>query len=207
MKLYFLPFNLDFTLPKSFNIDEKELLALISEGNEAAFKKLYELYRVRFYAVVYKMTGSDEVAEDIVQDIFLKIWKKRASLVDIENPSSYFFTAVYRRVYQYYRKVALEKKFHRLQQVEENAGNTTAETVLVRESRQLLSKAVAQLPPQQQMVYKLSKEAGYSREDIAEHLNISPNTVKNHLARAMKFVQAYLKDFAVTIFIFIRFWE
>lgn len=202
-----MPFNLDFTLPKSFNIDEKELLALISEGNEAAFKKLYELYRVRFYAVVYKMTGSDEVAEDIVQDIFLKIWKKRASLVDIENPSSYFFTAVYRRVYQYYRKVALEKKFHRLQQVEENAGNTTAETVLVRESRQLLSKAVAQLPPQQQMVYKLSKEAGYSREDIAEHLNISPNTVKNHLARAMKFVQAYLKDFAVTIFIFIRFWE
>lgn len=202
-----MPFNLDFTLPKSFNIDEKELLALISEGNEAAFKKLYELYRVRFYAVVYKMTGSDEVAEDIVQDIFLKIWKKRASLVDIENPSSYFFTAVYRRVYQYYRKVALEKKFHRLQQVEENAGNTTAETVLVRESRQLLSKAVAQLPPQQQMVYKLSKEAGYSREDIAEHLNISPNTVKNHLARAMKFVQAYLKDFVVTIFIFIRFWE
>lgn len=189
-------------MPEHSIYDERELLALISKGDGSAFRELYELYRERIYAVSRKMTQSDDVASDIVQDVFLNIWKNRDGLAIIENPSSYLFTAVYRRVYQHYRKLALERKFQQATQKIERVENTTEETVLAHESRNMLSMAVSQLPPQQQMVFKLSKEEGYSREDVAEYLNISPNTVKNHLAKALKFVQTYLKSLA-TIFFFL----
>lgn len=185
--------------------DEKELLTLISRGEGSAFRTLYELYKERFYALALKMTQSDDVAKDIVQEIFLNIWKKRESLADVDNPSSYLFTAVYRRVYQHYRKLAIERKYQQSVQNLESVENTTEEMVLTHENSNLLSMAVSQLPPQQQMVFRLSKEEGYSREDVARYLNISPNTVKNHLAKALKFVHTYLKSFA-TIFLFM-FWR
>ncbi|MEO6135151.1 MAG: sigma factor, partial [Ginsengibacter sp.] len=81
--------------------DEKALLAEIAAGDECAFRKLFDIYKERFYFVALKMTGSDEIAQDIVQDVFMNIWRKRESLLAIDTPSSYFFTIVYRRVYQY----------------------------------------------------------------------------------------------------------
>lgn len=174
--------------------DEKSLLVEIAAGNEQAFRKLFDLYKERFYAVVLKMTRSDEVAEDIVQDVFMAIWKKRESLADVDNPSSYFFTAVYRRVYHHYRKAALEKKLLQAAQPTGESVNTTDEMVLARESDQLISRAVAKLPPQQQLVFKLTKQEGLSREDVAQQLHISPNTVKNHLADALKFIRTFLSN-------------
>ncbi|HUZ57244.1 MAG TPA: RNA polymerase sigma-70 factor [Hanamia sp.] len=174
--------------------DEKVLLAEIATGDERAFRKLFDLYKERFYAVVLKMTNSDEVAQDIVQDIFMNIWGKRESLVDIENPSSYFFTAVYRKVYHHYRKIALEKKLLQIAPSVNEAVNTTDEIVLAHESENLISQAIAKLPPQQQLVFKLSKQEGLSREKIAHQLHISPNTVKNHLADAIKFIRVILRN-------------
>lgn len=174
--------------------DEKALLAEIATGDERAFRKLFDLYKERFYAVVLKMTNSDEVAKDIVQDIFMNIWGKRESLVDIENPSSYFFTAVYRKVYHHYRKIALEKKLLQIVPSVNETVNTTDEMVLAHESESLISQAIAKLPPQQQLVFKLSKQEGLSREKIAHQLHISPNTVKNHLADAIKFIRVVLRN-------------
>lgn len=178
-------------MPPASRYDEKTLLARIATGDETAFRKLFELYKERFYSVALKMTQSDEVAKDIVQDIFMSIWSKRENLVHIDNPPSYFFTAVYRRVYHHYRKIALERKL--IQGVAPlESENTTDEMVIAHESKNLVSLAVQKLPPQQQIVFKLSKQEGFSREDIARKLQISPNTVKNHLANAVKFVRAFL---------------
>lgn len=172
--------------------DEKALLAEIAAGGEDAFRKLFDLYKERFYAVVLKMTRSDEIAQDIVQDVFMNIWNKRAGLVNVDNPSSYFFTAVYRRVYHHYRKVALERKLLQEAPTVKESVNTTDEMVFARESNELISQAISKLPPQQQLVFKLTKQKGLSREDIAQQLKISPNTVKNHLADAIKFIRAFL---------------
>jgi RNA polymerase sigma-70 factor (family 1) len=178
--------------------DEKALLVEIAAGDQCAFRKLFDLYKERFYAVALKMTRSDEVAEDIVQDVFMNIWSNRESLVAVDNPSSYFFTSVYRRVYHHYRKVALERKLLQLAQPVPESVNTTDETVLARESRSLISQAVAKLPPQQQLVFKLSKQEGFNREDIARQLHISPNTVRNHLSDAIKFVRTFLQNSTIT---------
>lgn len=184
--------------------DEKELLKRVAEGEELAFRKLFDLYKERFYAVALKMTRSDEVAEDIVQDIFMNIWKKREDLADIDNPSSYFFTAVYRRVYHHYRKIALEKKLLQAASPKKESVNTTDEMVLAHESNELISRAIIKLPPQQQLVFKLTKQEGLSREDVARQLHISPNTVKNHLADALKSIRAFLHH--STLIFLILFW-
>ncbi|MEO7043750.1 MAG: RNA polymerase sigma-70 factor [Ferruginibacter sp.] len=172
------------------------MLAKIASGDEHAFRELFNIYKERFYAVVLKMTQSDEVAKDIVQDTFMQIWNKRETLVDVDNPSSYFFTAVYRRVYHHYRKIAIEKKLLQSAAPAKESANTTDEMVLARESESLISQAIAKLPPQQKMVFKLSKQEGLSREDIALQLQISPHTVKNHLADALKFIQTFLHNSA-----------
>ena len=185
-------------MPDCSRYDEKAIIAKIAVGDERAFREFFDLYKERFYAVALKMTRSDEEAEDIVQDVFMHIWTKRESIMDVENPSSYFFTCVYRRVYQHYRKMALEKKL--LQGVPSNkeSVNTTEEMIWAHESENLVSQAIAKLPPQQQMVFKLSKQEGLSREDIACQLHISPNTVKNHLSNAIKFIQIFLRNSALT---------
>ena len=181
-------------MPDCSQYDQKILLSAIAAGDEHAFKKLFDLYKVRFYSVVLKMTGSDEIAEDIVQDVFMNIWNKRESLLNIDNPSSYLFTAVYRKVYQHYRKVALERKLFLEAPLPKDSVNTTDEMVLAQESNQLISRAISKLPSQQQLVFKLSKLEGLSREDIASQLQISPHTVKNHLAEAIKFIRAFLQN-------------
>lgn len=184
--------------------DEKALLMEIAAGDERAFKKLFDLYKKRFYSVALKMTQSDDIAEDIVQDVFMNIWNKRESLVNVDNPSSYFFTAVYRRVYHHYRKIALEKKLLSVAPLPKESVNTTEEMVLAHESGELISQAIHKLPPQQQLVFKLCKQEGKSREDVARQLHISPNTVKNHLADALKYIRTFLLNSTYTLLIL--FW-
>ena len=191
-------------MPEERPYQEKILLLQIAAGDEKAFKKLFDLYKERFYAVVLKMTRSDEVAKDIVQEVFTNIWSKRESLVDITNPSSYFFTAVYRRVYHHFRKIALERKLLEAIPAVKESVNTTDEMVLANESSQLISTAISKLPRQQQLVFKLAKQEGLSRADIAQQLQISPNTVKNHLAEALKFIRTFLHNSAFTFLI--AFW-
>lgn len=186
----------------SLNI-ERELFYLISIGDEAAFREVYELYKVKVYRISLKMTRSDQIAKDIVQDVFLNIWKNREGLMRVENPSSYLFTAVYRSIYQHFRKVAVERKFIKVKSDSVNFENNTEEAILGRERRTLISTAISKLPPQQQLVFKLTKEEGRTREEVAEYLNISPNTVRNHLTKALKSVQLYMDKFAI-IFIFIN---
>ncbi len=194
-------------MPDCSQYDDKSLLLEIAAGDERAFRKLFELYKERFYSVALKMTRSNEVAEDIVQDVFMYIWSKRENIIAIENPSSYFFTCVYRKVYQYYRKIALEKKLLENISSQNEFINTTDKRVLDRENKHLISQAVAKLPPKQQLVFKLSKWEELSREEIARQLQISPHTVKNHLTDAIKFIRTFLRDSTLTLLVIYSFFK
>jgi len=146
---------------------------------------------------------SDSLAQEIVQDIFMKIWQKRSMLPGLVNPESYFFTCLYRRIYRHYKKLALERKL--LQVIAESPSfqNITDEVINASESERLIRMAVAKLPPQQQLVFKLSKQEGLSREQIAEKLHISPNTVRNHLAHAIQFIKADIRTATFILFTFL----
>src|SRR6478735_11143470 len=86
--------------------NEKELLALIAKGDEIAFSKLFFQFKDRIYSIAFKLTKSTIAAEEIVQEVFLKIWLKRASLTEIENFSAYLFIIARNDVYKGLKQIA-----------------------------------------------------------------------------------------------------
>jgi RNA polymerase sigma-70 factor (ECF subfamily) len=173
--------------------NEKELLVLLAGGDKLAFTKLFEYHRNRIYTVAFKMTRSSAISEEIVQDIFLKIWLKRADFVDVQNFSAYLFIVTRNEVYRVLKRIARDYKITSLLSKDEQsmANNNTAHLVMEKEYSLLLQKAVDRLPNQQKQVYKLMKDQGLKREEVAEILHIQPETVKFHLAEAMKNVRTF----------------
>lgn len=161
----------------------------VAEGNESAFRTIFDRYKSSFYGVAYKMTRSPHHSEEIVQEVFITFWNKRQLVAASRNPEQYFKRILYNSIYAHFRKLALERQLKtNLYQTEEPHENMVEELLLSKENFNFLNTLVSKLPPQQRLVYKLSKQEGLSREEIASRLNISPNTVRNHLTAAIQFI-------------------
>lgn len=89
--------------------DVKKLLLLIGEGNELAFKRIINFYKERFYATSLKMTHCGDIAEEIVQEVFVSLWIKRTQVAAAVNPEGYLFAMLNNSIYAHFRKLALEK--------------------------------------------------------------------------------------------------
>lgn len=172
--------------------NEAEIISLISEGNEAAFAKLFGHYRDRIYSIAFKFTHSATVAEEITEDVFLKIWLKRNNLDGIQNFSAYLFAITRNEVYRVFKLNAT--KFLVSELNESCALPTTCDAedyLMEKEYNSLLQKAIAGLPDRQRQVYQLSKERDLKRETVARLLHLQPETVKFHLAQAMKHIRSF----------------
>lgn len=179
-------------LPNDIIYDEKELLDLVAKGDEYAFSKLFEHYRNRIYSIAFKLTQSTSVAEEIVQDVFLKIWIKRVDLIEIQNFSAYLFIVARNDVYRVLKKTAKSYKMVLLTDNDQLFSHNNSENYIMdKEYDSLLQKAVNQLPKQQKQVYTLMKEQGLKREEAADYLDLQPETVKFHLAQAMKNIRSF----------------
>lgn len=177
------------------------LLKRIAEDDERSFRIIFERYKKRFYIAAIKMTYSTDVSEEIVQDVFVSIWDRRSLLAEVKNPSGYLFTMLYNNIYAYLKKIAAEKRMKARFGEQANEGEYSMEEKLYeKEISQLVHKLIQQLPPRQQQVYVLSKHEGLSRNEIAQRLQLSPHTVKNHLQEAIKFMRTHAyKVFAVLL--------
>ena len=178
--------------------DIKEYFQSLAIGDTGAFGTIFELYKKRVFAVALKMLKSETEAEEIVQDVFLSIWLAKAKLSDINNPEAYLFTITYNTIYAYLKKASRNKQLlntiiDHLSQIQ----NITDETIAVHETGKLINEAIQQLPLQQRTIYELCKQEGLSYDEIAEHMHLSSNTVRNHLAEAMKKIRAFLKKATV----------
>lgn len=171
---------------------QNELFRRIAEGDEKAFYTFFHQYKDRFYAVALKMTRSEPLAKEMVQELFIKIWKNRSTLQTIFNADAYFFTALYRAIFRHYQQLASERKMIHFLADTQKAVDSTYDTISANETEKLLREAMSKLPPQQKVIFSLSKIEGMSREEIADKLDLSPNTVRNHLAAAVKAVKTQL---------------
>ncbi len=195
-------------MPQIQLYDDKELCRRIAVGDEQAFQTLFRLHRDRLFAFAVRFTKSAAAAEDIIQDVFLKLWEQPDLLEKAENPPAYIFILVRNKTLDYLRKISNDQRLqqevwlfiaHAQRQAED-----TFEKVDAKETEQLINEAVQQLPPQQQKIFILSRTKGLSHEQIAEQLGISKNTVKNHLIAALGTIRKYLnKRHAVDIYFLI----
>lgn len=181
------------TLPP---FDEKALVLSIAGGDQKAFAILFDYYRNRIYTVALALTESKQAAEEIVQDVFVKVWLKRAELHAVEKMDAWLFVIAKNMVFSYLRSEAAKarnKKRHAASNAElADTWQESNDNMGEKELRLLLVKAVDQLPLQRKQVYLLSKEEGMKQQAIADQLNISPQTVKKHLQLAMRSIRAYI---------------
>ncbi|HEY4151284.1 MAG TPA: RNA polymerase sigma-70 factor [Chitinophagaceae bacterium] len=179
-------------MPSASLHNEKELLHAVAQGDEAAFTAVFDAYKDKIYTIALRLTGNTSIAEEIVQDVFLKIWLKRDTLTSVDHFRAYLFTTTRHHVFN-----ALKRLFRRRQFAGELARDWSEETndtdslLLDKEYQAILQEAIGQLPPQQRQVYQMMKEQGLKREQVAELLHISPETVKQHLAQAMRTIRAF----------------
>ena len=173
---------------------EKEMMRLASLGDEESFVKLFCLYRHKLYSYTLRITESPELAEDLVQDVFLKLWKNRSQLAKVEHFSAFIFKMVQNQAVNAFRRVANETLILSKLQSEVNEYKAgPQENTEYKEIQLLINSVVKKLPPQQNLVFKLSREQGLKNHEIAQLLKISPYTVKNHLVLALQAIRINLR--------------
>lgn len=185
----------------------KELFNNIANGDDTSFGTIFELYKKRVFSLALKMLKCETEAEEIVQEVFLSLWQAKARLGEINDPEAYLFTITYNTIYSFLKKASRNKEFlnsiiQHLNQIQ----NTTADTINGNETSKLIKEAIRSLPPQQRTVYQLSKQEGLSYDEIAAGMKISRNTVRNHLAEAMKTIRIFLKkiDIILMLVVFVN---
>lgn len=177
------------------------LLEQVSLDNEVAFRKIFDHYKAPFYSAALKMTHDSVTAEEIVQEVFVLIWLKRKLIVHANNPEKYVFTILHNCIYAYFRNLAKERQLKsKIAQSEVDSEDMIESRLLEKENRGFIENVINRLPPQQKMIYKLAKQEGVSREEIARRLHISPNSVRNHLAAAVENIRNSLKHPTSAIF-------
>ena len=182
---------------------DSDLFKLVSQGDEKAFRQVFDLYRNKLYFFVLHIVSNEAASEELVQDIFLRLWISRQALGGVSSPDSYLFIIAKNRSLDYIQQAAKERRMKNVLTHTMALGeNTTEEDINLNESKRLIEAAISKLPPQQARVFRLSKEQGLKRTEIAEALNISENTVKNHLGEAIRFIKKYLHEHGDIPFLF-----
>lgn len=179
-------------MPTELLHNEKELLELIANSDELAFARLLTYHKDRIFSIAFKLTKSTVIAEEIVHDVFLKIWINRADLYEIQNFSAYLFIVTRNDVYKVLKRIAKNYKVVLLPEEVQIASNfDSSDHLMDREYKFLLQSAVDSLPSQQKLVYGLVREQGLKRDEVAIQLNIQPDTVKYHLSQAIKNIRDF----------------
>ncbi|WP_158285149.1 RNA polymerase sigma factor [Arenibacter aquaticus] len=169
-------------------------LESLKDGDDKAYKNLYDLYYSGLVLYCYNLTKNQDRAEDIVQQTLVKIWIKRDTLNIRTSLKSYLYRSVYNTFLKEYRKIKKEEVA-----LADLKNNTIMEfedmdESLLEEKMKLLELAIDQLPKKNKEVFLLSKKAGYKHKEIAAQLEISEKAVEKHISRATQSIKKWLKE-------------
>ena len=159
------------------------------------FTNLFYSCKDRLFGYILAISHSHFTAEEITQEIFLKLWLMRHELANVQNAEAYLFTAARNRLLNYLRKAHYDEKlFNELKNRMHPLANDVEEHILSSESDRLIQEAITLLSPQRQLVYRLSRLQGLNHRQIARKMKLSRNTVKNHLVQSLRFIRSYLDN-------------
>lgn len=174
-----------------------ELLMLLRSSDKLAFAELYDRYNKPLYRYVVSLVKAPEAAEDIVHEVFLKIWEIREKLEIKEHFRGYLFRICHNKTVDLTRRMATERRLkdrlrhHYLLNLSAAEGHSLKE---LEHYDNLIDKALNTLSPARRRVFELHRKQGKSHADIAEELQISPNTVKEHMSKALSTLRNFLEQ-------------
>lgn len=177
--------------------NEKDLVMLLSKDSETAFEELYRLYRNRLLGYLIKLVKSEDVAVELLQDAFVKIWNNRHNIDPEQSFRSYLFRIAENVVYDFFRKAVRDKK---LTQALINSAcqySHVEESFSDKENQQLLQDAINLLPPKRRRVFEMIKIEERSYEEVSLLLDVSTSTINDHIVKATKSIRENLERYQV----------
>jgi RNA polymerase sigma-70 factor (family 1) len=179
-----------------------ELFLSIANGDEAAFCSLFNQYKQPIYSYSFHFTHSAFFAEEITQEVFMKTWISREKLPELENFDAWIMTVTRNSCFNYLKKTANELKLKKkLSDEETDSTGNIDQYIFEKENQYLLAQALELLSPQQRLVFTLNRDKGLKNHEIAEQLNLSPNTVKTHMVSAIRRIREYFETHPISIII------
>ena len=185
------------------DITDVDLVHRIKYGEKNAYQKLFERYAPKIYQFSLSYLKNEADAEELVQDVFLKIWEKREILDSSQNIKAYIFKIAVNTIYDFIRRKNIESAFNDFAKVNFNkSSNDTWDTIIYEEMQVTLNELITKMPEQRRRIFRLSKTKGLTNDEIAKKLNLSKRTVENQLYRAILFLKEHLKNESVFAILF-----
>ncbi|HYC87392.1 MAG TPA: RNA polymerase sigma-70 factor [Chryseosolibacter sp.] len=179
----------------STSSNEDQLLKDLAHGSEEAFLEIYEAYWYQVFLIAYKRLGKKDIAEELTQDLFLKLWEKREMLRP-QQIASYLFASIKNSVIDHiHSQLVADRYVDFFKSFAARNSTATQHVVEFDDLSQALERGLSNLPPKAQQVFKLSRLDGWKSDKIARHLNLSEKTVGYHLTKSLKFMRAYLREY------------
>ena len=171
-----------------------DLILLIQKDDQVAFYNLYERYCRRLYGFVFRYIKQKEDAEEIVQEVFVKIWESRNKIDAYSSFESFLFTIAYNTTISLLRKRTSEKKYLEHLQSLQHPDDLPdlIDEIHFNELNDRVQLLLNELTPRQKEIYHLSREEGLSHDEIAKKLDISVNTVKKHMVNTLAFLKSQI---------------
>lgn len=179
---------------------DKTLLQRFLQSDESAFIEIYDLYWYKLFLSSYRRTKNKAVAEEIVQELFLRLWQKRGRL-DIQQLDNYLFSSIRHATIDFLNKEMVAGRYIEYQKVYRSMqANTTEEMVELADLEQALEKGLQTLSGKSEKIFRLYRIDHWPVDKIASHLQLSEKTVHYHLTRSLKFIRNYLQEFTMMVF-------
>lgn len=181
--------------PSHITNEDNVLFLLVKKRDRDAFTSVYQKYHAYLYALALKYLKSSELAEEAVQQVFVKLWET-ASKLEIEvNLKNYLYTMVKNYILNQFRnnRKIIELNYVNAQS-EDIKEDDFLEKMEEREMHEILYKGIDKLPPQKREICKLKLESKYSNQEIADRMNISIHTVKSHYQESVRMLRSYFQN-------------
>jgi RNA polymerase sigma-70 factor (ECF subfamily) len=173
---------------------EKELLRQLANGNLVAFHEIYYTYSPKLFNNLLKLVKIEAIAQEILQDVFLKVWENHKTIDPDKSFRSYLYTIAENKAFDFFRKAAHDKKLQASLIALASVGHEQIESELFsKENHHILEIAINTLPPQRQLVFRLSKIDDLSYEEISKKLGISTSTISDHIVKATKSIRNFFQ--------------
>lgn len=176
--------------------DKKLFLLFNYKNDSAAYTELFNRYWKRLLFVAAQKLGAEDEAEEIVQEVFIRLWNRRGK-IELQNSFHTYIASCVK--YEILTRIATRQKELKLRTQSEKqllqAANTTEEWLNFDQTREAIEQAIDRLPAKCQMVFNLSRNEGYTQKQIAEELNISTKTVESHMSKALRFIKLSIQNF------------
>jgi len=173
---------------------DRDLLILLKNGDTLAFHDIYERYCKKLYHFILKSIKQEADAEEIVQEIFVKIWERRDNIEINTSFESFLFRIAYNETMDLFRKRISEKKYvEYIKSIQQSEATTnTIDEIRYNELSLEINRLLDELTPRQKEIFCLSRREGFSNKEISKKLDISENTVKKHLLNARSYMKFHL---------------